>query len=296
MKSFEKKDSGVITANDLKSVHVKIVYWIMFGILAVISLVCLLPPLWVFVSSFKDIKEFVSNPPTIIPRSFQPEKLGAVWEKLNFMKYYLNTFILAAGDLIFCVVANGLMGYVLSRLKPKGTSMIMTLILWTMMLPTSLSTVPLFMTFIDFPIIHVNLIDTYLPMWLMAGANAFYIMLFKSFFDAIPISYIEAARLDGCSNLGIFGKIILPLSKPLLMVISIFSFNASWENFFWPYLVLKDTNMQTVAVEIYKLKVGGIAFDEFMIVLLFSIAPPVIIFIFLQKYIMTGFTLGGIKG
>ncbi|MEG2670553.1 MAG: ABC transporter permease subunit, partial [Oscillospiraceae bacterium] len=153
-----------------------------------------------------------------------------------------------------------------------------------------------FMTFIDFPIFHVNLINTYLPMWMMAGANAFYIMLFKSFFDSIPISYIEAARLDGCSNLGIFTRIILPLSKPLIMVIAIFSFNGAWENFFWPYLVLKDTNIQTVAVEIFKLKVSGIAIDEFMVVLLFSIAPPAIIFIFLQKYIMTGFTLGGIKG
>ncbi|MEG1441745.1 MAG: carbohydrate ABC transporter permease, partial [Oscillospiraceae bacterium] len=118
MKCFQKKDSGVITSTDLKSVHVKIAYWVMFGVLILISIVCLFPPLWVFMSSFKDLKEFVSSPPTIIPRSFQPEKLAIVWEKLNFMKYYLNTFILAIGDLVFCVVANGLMGYVLSRIKP----------------------------------------------------------------------------------------------------------------------------------------------------------------------------------
>lgn len=296
MKTFEKKTTGIITAVELKNPGVRVVYWLIFAFLLLISLVCLFPPLWIFMSSFKDIKEFVSTPPTIIPRSFQPEKLATVWKTLEFGRYYLNTFVLAAGDLVFCVVSNGLMGYVLSRLKPRGSTVILTLILWTMMLPTSISTVPLFMTFIDFPILHVNLVDSYLPMWMMAGANAFNILLFKSFFDSIPISYIEAARLDGCTNLGIFGRIILPLSKPIIMVITIFTVTGAWDNFFWPYMVLKKTSMQTVAVEIYKLKVAGMAVDEFMIVLLLSIIPPSIIFLIFQKSIMSGVNLGGIKG
>ena len=163
-------------------------------------------------------------------------------------------------------------------------------------MPSSMSTVPLFMTFIEFPIFKFNTLNTYFPMWMMAGANAFNVMLFKNFFDSIPSSYVEAARLDGCSDLNIFSKIIVPLSKPIIMVVTIFSLNGSWESFFWPYLVLKDTNKFTVAVEIFKIKSAGMSMDKYMIMLLFTIIPPMLVFIFLQRYMMEGITMTGVKG
>lgn len=279
---------------DFKSKSAKIGYVCMAAALLIIGAICVFPPLWIFMSAFKNIKEFLAIPPTIFPHTFEPEKLPMVWNRLHFGRYYLNSFMLAAGDLAFCIVSNGLAGYVLSRLKPRGTKVFMFLILWTMMLPTTTSTVPLFMTFIDVPYLHLNLSDTFWPMWLMSGANAFNVLLFKNFFDSIPMSYLEAARLDGCSNLGIFGRIILPLSKPILIVVSIFSFNGSWENFFWPYLVLKDKSNMTVAVQVFQLK--SLPVDEYMIILLLSIIPPAIIFCIFQKYIMGGINLGGVKG
>lgn len=288
----------MLTSGDLKTLKGQLFYWIMFAMLILVSIVCLFPPLWVFLSSFKDIKEFLSIPPTIIPKSFHPEKLVEVWNLLNLGRYYWNSLFMALGDLFFAVVVNGLVGYVISRMKPKGSKLIFTLILWTMMMPTSVSMVPLFMSFVDVPYLGLNLTDTYWPMWLQSGANAFNIMMFKSFFDSIPMSYLEAARIDGCSNFRIFRKIILPLSRPFIMVISIFTINGSWENFMWPYLVLKDTSLQTVAVKLYTFQQAnsGISVDQYMIVLLFSIIPPTIIFILFQKHIMGGFTVGGVKG
>lgn len=296
MKRFDEKNSGLLMSIDFKNRHIRIGYWIMVAFVALCAAICLLPTIWVFLSSFKDMNEFLSVPPTIIPHSFHPEKLGEVWKTYKMGMFYKNTVVMALGELISCVVINGLSGYVISRLKPKGATLFYTLVLWTLMMPSSMSTVPLFMTFIEFPIFKFNTLNTYFPMWMMAGANAFNVMLFKNFFDSIPSSYVEAARLDGCSDLNIFSKIIVPLSKPIIMVVTIFSLNGSWESFFWPYLVLKDTNKFTVAVEIFKIKSAGMSMDKYMIMLLFTIIPPMLVFIFLQRYMMEGITMTGVKG
>lgn len=296
LKAFEKKESGLLTSIDFKRRKVRVGYYLMLAFIIFVSIVCLFPPLWIFMSSFKDVKEFLQSPPTFWPRSFHPEKLPEVWQTLNFGKYYWNTVKMALGELVFCILSNGIAGYVISRLKPKGSALFFTIILWTMMLPSSISMVPLFMTFMDFPYLHVDLLNSYIPMWLMAGANAFYVLLFKNFFDTIPMSYVEAARIDGCSDVGIFARIILPLSKPILMVVTIFSINGSWESFFWPYLVIREKQLDTVAVQLFKMKNAGYTMDKYMIVLLFSIIPPAAVFLVFQKYIMQGITMSGVKG
>ena len=296
MRAFEKKTAGILTTVDLKSARARILYWSMFAFLVLASAVCLFPPLWVMLSSFKDMKEFLQIPPTIIPRSFHPEKLPEVWRTLNFSTSYANSLYMAAGELFFAVVVNGLVGYVISRLRPKGYKVIFTVILWTLMMPTSISMVPLFMMFVNVPYVGINLTNTFWPMWMMAGANAFNILIFKNFFDSISMSYLESARIDGCSNFGIFARIILPLSRPIIMVVSIFTVNSSWESFLWPYLVLKAPNLHTVAVKLFVYKSSGLAIDQYMMLLLLAIIPPVVIFIIFQKYIMGGFTVGGIKG
>lgn len=296
MKAFENKETGLITSLDFKMRRVRIGYWIMFAILLIIALIFLFPAVWIILSSFKDVKEFLSTPPTLFPHSFHPEKLVEVWKKMNISRSYLNTMIVACGDMAFSIIVNGLAGYVISRLKPKGSSLFFILVLWSMMLPSSVSLVPLFMTFQDFPIFHFSMMNTYLPMWIYKGANAFNVLLFKSFFDSISISYIEAARIDGCSDLGIFRKIILPLSIPVVTTVAIFTFNGSWAEFLWPYLVLKDKSLYTVPVQIYRMKSAGFLMDQYVIVLLFAMLPSLIMFLLFQKQIMHGVSLGGIKG
>lgn len=296
MSAFAKKDSGLLTSIDFKSKRVRVLYYIVLIFMLLIAAACLFPVLWIFMSSFKDIKEFTRIPPTIIPRSFHPEKLATVWNTMNFGKYYLNTAVVAAGCLATSLVCNGLAGYVLSRLKPRGANFVFMLILWTMLMPTSVSMVPLFMTFIDMPLFHVNLTNTYVPMWLIAGAAPFYIVVFKSFFDSIPISYIEAARIDGCSNMGIFAKIMLPMSKSVAVVVGMFTINGTWGDFFWPYLIIKNPELSTVSVQIFNMKNGSWPMDVYMVSILFVILPPAILFAIFQKHIMSGFTMSGVKG
>lgn len=297
----KKKDAqamGIISKFDMQNPSVKVLYGLIWFFLILAVLLCFVPPLWCMTSALKDSREFFSVPATIIPRSFHPEKLWETWEMLNFGQAYINTIFVLCGSLVMSLVCNGMMGYVLSRLRPRGYKLVLSLVLWTLMLPQSVSQVPLFKNFLSLPILGINITESYLPMWLLAGANAFYVLIFKSFFDSIPQSLIEAARLDGCTNLGIFFRVMLPLSKPVLMVIAIFTINASWSDFFWPYLVLGSrSELYTVMVKIfYMAGSSGYSEDIQVVALIFTIIPPTILFLFFQRYIMSGFTLSGIKG
>ena len=293
---FRNKDVGTLNSMDMLQRGNKVIYWVIFGILMAIALVCLLPPLWVLLSSFKSTRELMQIPPRLLPDSFNFGKFAEVWKTLKFEKYYLNTIILAAGSVVFSVVFDGITGYVVSCLKPRGSALIITLIIWTMLLPNTLSMVPLFKNMISFPVLGLNLTNTYWPMWLCAGANAFNILLFKNSFDSLPVSLVEAARLDGCGRVGVFGRIILPLSKPIIAVVAIFTVNSAWGDFLLPYLVLSDRNKQTVMLQLYNTQSSySFPLDQQLVSIVFAIFPPIIIFFIFQKYIMGGATLGGIK-
>lgn len=298
MKKWSKKEKGAIMPIELKNTKTKVIYFINLSILVLIALVCILPVLWLVLTSFKTVKEIYAVPPTIFPKNFDIGKIGRVWKKVNFIKYYANSFLMCGGDILFDVAISGLAGYVLSRLRPRGIKGIQLIIFWTMMVPTTVCMVPLFKTFLDLPFLHKSLVDSYLPMWIMAGANTFNMLLFKSAFDSISKEYVEAAQIDGCSNLGIFVRIILPLSLPIIMVVMILDFTGAWGDFLYPYLLLQNKDLYPVSVKIYDLKVsgGGLLIDEYMMILFFSVIPPIILFIFFQKQMMNGVSFSGIKG
>lgn len=291
---FEKKEFGIITKVELQHFKMKAIYWTMFAILAIVAAICLIPAIWVLSSGLKDTKEFYEM--TLIPKTFQPWKLAEIWNRFDFKMYYVNSLIQAVGEWAFCIVLNGLTGYVLSRLKPRGGFFVMTLVLVLMMIPNTISMVPLYKTLVKFPYFNFSLLNTYWPLWLSAGANCFNILLFKNFFDGISASLIEAAQIDGCSNLKIFFKIIVPLSMPIIAVVSIFSFNASWNSFLWPYLILTREQLKTVSIFLFCSQGAGYPADQFMIMLIFSMLPPIIIFCFMQKQIMGGLSVGAVKG
>ncbi len=291
----QKQNNTVILPIEEKNPSSRAFYIIAYTILIILAGISLFPPLWVFLSAFKNINEFLATPPTIIPRSFEPWKVIEAWKQAHFGTAYLNTLCIGGGQLIVNLLLNGLAGYSLSRLKPKGGKLVFMLITWTMMMPHSMNMVPLYMTFIDMPIIHVNITNTYLPLWIMAGAQPFNILLFKSFFDSIHMSYLEAARIDGCTEFGIFTKIILPLSKPIVFTVSLFALNGIWGDFFWPYLILRDEKLLPTGVKIYKMATAARK-DIYFMVMIFVMLPPIIIYFTLQKYMMKGLAIGGVKG
>ncbi len=296
MGRFKNKNTGVLSSMEMHRTSNQIIYWGIFAILFAIALICLLPPLWIFLSSMKTAKELLQIPPVIFPTNVNFQKYANVWKMVDYSKYYLNTIVIAAGSVVFAVIFNGIAGYVLSALKPRGTVAILTAILWTMLLPNTLSMVPLFKNMINFPVFGFNLSNTFWPMLLCSGASAFNVLLFKDAFDNLPVSLVEAARLDGCSKLGVFRRIILPLSKPIISVVSIFTVNGAWGDFLLPYLILSDRKKQTVMIQIYNIQSSkNFPMDQQLISLVFAIIPPILIFFFFQRFIMGGATLGGVK-
>ncbi|MGN0180057.1 MAG: carbohydrate ABC transporter permease [Monoglobaceae bacterium] len=295
MKKKNEKLTGVILPTELRSPKVRTFHIVVHTILIVFVTVSVFPILWLMLSAFKDTKEFYQVPATIIPQSFHPEYIPKVWNMVKFGNAYLSTVGIMVGTCAVSLICNGMTGYTLALLKPRGIKYLSAFILWTMMIPTSINSIPLFMTFVDFPVFHWNLSNSYIPMWVMAGANCFNILLFKSFFSGIPREYLEAARIDGCSEGGMFFRIVMPLSKPIIVTVMVFSATGAISNFFWPYLLISEKSMQPVSLALYSLK-GTVAENEYMIALLFVIVPSALLFIFFQKYIMQGASIGGIKG
>lgn len=295
-KKFTDKNAGALISMNMRKRSNRVLYWCMFALLIILSLICVLPPVWILISSFKNPKELLQIPPSLLPSEWNFQKFKDIWNNLEFGRYYINTLFIAAGSVVFSIACNGMSGYVLSCLRPKFSNVFANLILWTMLLPKTLSIVALFMNIVDFPIFGWNLTNSFWPMWFVSGANAFQILLYKDYFDGISKELIEAAQLDGCGRVSVFTKIILPLSKPIIAVDAIFTVTGVWGDFLLPYLTLSDRSMKTVMLAIYEMSTSTIySIDQQLVGIVFSVIPPAIIFFVLQKYIMGGLTAGAVK-
>lgn len=287
---YKDKTDGAIRGFDIKSPSVKILSLIVMAVCIVFAIICLFPAFWVFISGFKSLKELLSDA-TILPKTFNWTGFKETWDKLHFAVYYKNSFIMVIGCVFCAVVFNGLLAYGLSILKPKGYKIINGLVMWSLLIPATTSIVALFVN-----INKLGLNNSYIPLWLSYGANAFWVVLFKEFFDTLPKELIEAAKLDGCNVLQVFYKIILPMSKPIIMVIVIFSVTAAWSDFLLPYLVLGGSGKETVMVKLYSYQTSRTTAIDMIRAIFFAIIPPTILFTLFQKQITDGAAGGAVKG
>jgi multiple sugar transport system permease protein len=287
---YIKKEEGTIRYYDLHSFRHKVLCIVIFAICISLVIVAVFPAIWVFLASFKENAEF-RKAATILPEKFKFENYITTWNKLKFVRYYINSFWVVAGSVVCYVIFNGLLAYGLAILKPKGHKIIYTLVMWGLLIPATTSIVALFVN-----INRIGLSKSFIPLWLAAGANAFYVVLFKNFFEGLPKELIEAAKLDGCGVLQTFLRIVLPLSKPIVMVIAIFTVNAAWSDFLLPYLVLGGTDKVTVMVRLFAFRTANATDVEVLRAVAFSIIPPIILFTIFQKQITSGTTSGALKG
>ncbi|MDD3766409.1 MAG: carbohydrate ABC transporter permease [Eubacteriales bacterium] len=289
------KNAGLITSLDYKRTGTKLLYWIMFALCVFILIISLFPLIWALLSSFKTVNEFYQIPPSLFPEKLDFAVAKEVLARINVLQKILNSLIIFLGSWIVTIFFSGLAGYVISKVRPKGAKLLFNLILWSMMMPPSVNMVPLFILFLKMPLTGVNITNTYLPLWIIAAAECFNILLFKTFFDSIPNSYVESAKIDGCSDVGIFFRIIVPLSLPIIATISVFTFNASWNSFLWPMILLTKPEIQPLAVALYRMLVTY-SIPEQMLVGMVAILPPLIVFFLFQKVITENSISVGIKG
>lgn len=301
-KRFREKTAGALAYSDFKTFKGQLVHWIFVLVLLLFCVITIVPSVWVLMTAFKGTQE-IYNSFSFFPKDMSyasfTQRISESWMQLQLGETVLNTFFKSIGDWIFTLLFCGFAGFALSKLKPKGYKLVFLLIVWTMMMPAQIRMVPNYITMLHFPFAYdmggVNLMNTYWPLWLPQAISSYTIILFKNNFDALPTSYVEAARLDGCSNFGVFFRIMVPLSKSIIMFVSINALSTAWNDYFGPLIYLTDN--YTLPLKLYKLRSEPtIKMNTYFMGLIFGCVPTVLIFALFQKQIIGGINIGGVKG
>ncbi|MFF2324834.1 MULTISPECIES: carbohydrate ABC transporter permease [unclassified Streptomyces] len=274
----------------------KAVYWVTFVlVVGLFTLVFLGPLYWMASSGLKSTQEAVQIPPTLVPESVNTGNYSRAWDVMDLSRLLFNTLYYAFGALAFQLVFDVAAAYSLSKLRPLFGKAILGMMLATLMIPATVLVVPQYLTVLDVPLIERNLLNSPWVIWLPSVTNAFNIFLLKRFFDSIPKELLDAASMDGASPMRTLWSIVLPISRPILGVVSIFAVVGVWKDFLWPLLTLPDPAMQTLNVGIYSLS-NGVPENVLIAALTIASLPTLLIFLIFQRNIMGGLTAGGLKG
>lgn len=290
------KQEGIVNFIEYKHTGYKILYIFMILILTVFLFLAIFPFFYLFVQAFKTPEELNANQFHFWPEVFRLGKIIDVWQQSGLGIYFVNTILVVIGAVICAIIFNGLLAYGVSIVRPRGSRIIHYLIFGSYMIPTILSIVPLYAM-----IVKMHLLNSFVPLWLAFGANAFYYLQFKNYFDKIPTELIEAMRVDGSSDIGIFFRLILPISKPIIGIIAIFATTAAWSDFLLPKLVLNKDSVYTIMVKLFSINstmgtITGYTPDMLLMAVLLSMLPQILIFLIFQKQITGGAVDGAVKG
>ena len=291
---IHNKTTGLLTFSDYKKKRYVANYIAFIVVILLFVFLALAPIVWLFVSSFKTITEINSVNYHFFPNKFDFSQFIELWETMNLTDVFINTIVVVIGAVICAVIFNSILAYAITIIKPVGYKIIDKMILLAYMIPTALAIYPLMLAITNtFPK------GSYLPLFLVFGSNAYYYMLFKNYFEKFPKSVIEASRIDGLSDLKIFFKVVLPLSRPIISVVAIFAMTAAYSDFLLPYMVIgqgSDPSTWTLMVAIYNLSSDpNIKANQMLQLLVLSIIPQIIIFTIFQKQITNQSVNSGMK-
>ncbi|MEU0089901.1 carbohydrate ABC transporter permease [Kribbella sp. NPDC006257] len=253
------------------------------------------PLLWLLKSGLSTSQDIIRGPMSLWPSGIQWHNVPDAWTQVQIGSYLGNTAIIAIGSLISTLFVCTTGAFVLSVLRPKWGGIITGAVLATLFLPGVISLVPLYLTILKMPVFGWNLQNTFWAVWLPQAAGAFNILVMKRYFDAIPRELIEAARIDGASNLRLFTALILPMSKPIIGVVALLTVIGSWKDYLWPLLVLPDPKLQPISVALPRVqKTTDLSLQ--MSALFLAVLIPVVLFLIFQKQFLRGVGMsGGIK-
>jgi multiple sugar transport system permease protein len=294
----EPQARSLISAAQLSRPGTKIVYRIVLVLVIVIFTLVFIGPLYfLFSDGLKSTAESVAVPPTIIPAHIHPASYVSAWNRVGVGRLLVNTLYYAFGALAFQLVFDVAAAYAISKLRPALGNVVFAAMLATLMIPSTVLIVPQYLTVVSLPILHLNLIGSPAAIWLPSVANGFSIFLLKRFFDSIPEELIAAAAIDGASPLRTLRKIVLPMSRPILGVVSIFAVVAVWKDFLWPLLVEGGYNPSRETLNVGIVNAVSTTPQNLIIAASAMAAVPTIaFFLIFQRNIMSGLTAGSLKG
>ncbi|MHB1132031.1 MAG: carbohydrate ABC transporter permease [Chloroflexota bacterium] len=252
------------------------------------------PFYWMLVTSSKSIQEILTYPPSFLPEMLRPENYAQALTYVPFARYFVNTAFVAVLATTGDVFSSSFVGYGFARLRFPGRDLLFAALLGMMLVPFIVKLPPLFVFFKN-----IGWINTYYPLivpsWL---GTPFFIFLMRQFMFTIPSDLSDAARIDGCSELGVWWRIVLPLTKPALAVVAVLSFQQSWNDFLAPLVFLQDLDKKTVILGLATMLDVQTAerWDWIMAAAATTTLPMLIIFYFAQKVLVRGVTLTGMRG
>jgi multiple sugar transport system permease protein len=273
----------------------KIVKWSSFIFLTILAVVWITPMLWILSTSLKPESEAISHPITWIPKTFTFQNYEHVIMNTNespIVRWFLNSLFIATTHTVLLLIITALAAFAYARLKFKGRDFLFWTLMSTMMIPPVMNLVPLY-SLVSF----FGWIDTPWAMVFPGLGAVMGIFLLRQFYIGIPVELEEAARIDGANTFQIFHKIILPLAKPALVVVGLFSFMGNWNDFLWPLIVTNSTEMRTLPAGLSILQGNyNIQYAKMMTATVLSAIPVIILFLFTQRFFVKGIALSGLKG
>ncbi|HEY8845454.1 MAG TPA: carbohydrate ABC transporter permease [Candidatus Limnocylindrales bacterium] len=292
-----QEDRGIVSPADWRRPRVRWTLRLIQGAtLLFLLIVGLGPLLWMAKSSITPTQDTLRTPMALWPSGFDLGQFATAWTRTHIDRYLLNTVWIAVGSWIVQIVVATTAGCALSVLRPRFHRFLTGLVLATLFVPSIVLLVPLYLTVVDVPLVHVRLIDTFWAVWLPAGASAFNVIVIKRFFDNLPREIFEAARVDGAGPFQLFWRIVLPMSRPIIGVVSVFAVIGTWKDYLWPLLVLRNPSLQPLSVRLPTLE-PTTDLGVFIAALTISSAIPIALFLLFQRLFLRGPGLSGaIKG
>nr|BFE65538.1 carbohydrate ABC transporter permease [Dactylosporangium thailandense] len=288
---------GFVSEQDWRNPRVSVVMKTLHTILLVLLLVVGIGPVLLLAKfAITPTQDIIRTPLAIFPHGMRWANISEAWNDVKISHYFLNTIWLAAGSWFVQLLVATTGGFMLSVLRPAWAKIVNGLVIATLFVPTVVLLVPLYLTILNPPGVGMSLINNFFAVWLPAGASAFNVVLVTRFFDSLPREVFEAARVDGASSFRLFWSVVLPMSKPILGVVSVFAAIASWKDFLWPMLVLKDPNLQPLSVRLPAIA-SQTDLGVFLAALAISTLIPVVFFLIFQRMFLSSAGLGGaVKG
>jgi len=271
---------------------IKITQFLLYSCLIVMCLVTLAPLVWMIAASFMQSGASSTFPPKFIPENPTFDQYRNLFTRLNIFRYVLNSFIVAISTTVISLLVNSMAGYAFAKYRFPGRDKLFRLLLAAMVIPAQVTMLPLFLM-----LNKMGLVNSYFGIIIPGMASIFGIFLIRQYIFSIPDSLIEVARIDGANDFLIYWKIILPLCKPILVTLAIFSFMGSWNDFLWPLIVMTKDSMYTLPVALAGLMGEHTQDTELMMAgSVITILPVMVIFMVLQKYYIRGIMMGSVKG
>jgi multiple sugar transport system permease protein len=264
----------------------------LYVLLSVLAGLTIFPIAWMVLSAFKSVDVMFRYPPVLLPPRWRIENFHEVFTLSPFARYLFNSFYVATAVTVVALLFHSMAGYALARLRFRGNAFIFLAIVSTLFIPLYAITIPLFLV-----VQQLGWVNTYWGLIVPSIFNAFGIFLFRQFFLSLPRELEDAARIDGCGRIGVFFRIALPLARPVIATLAVFSFLYNWDNFFWPLIVTSSTEMRVIQVGVAAFyDVYNPRWNLMLAGATIAVVPSFVLFCLLQRHLVQSIQTTGLKG